>query len=113
MHLGALITRLANEDDSATTLSNFGNIQLFVRVEAMARHFDESVGEYVAGAAGRFSVMAGDVEWMSLVAAVEKSATPKEAALERILEWALKQDAGETCAEKAGHPAGGECSCGS
>jgi hypothetical protein len=108
MHLGALIARLECEDNAATALQALGDIVLFSAVgEAGSRH-EESPGAYVAGAVGRFAAGAGDEDWVGLIGQMERAEDPGQAALVRMLQWALARDAldGEGVRQAA-------CSCGS
>jgi hypothetical protein len=108
MQLGTLIDRLSFEDDAAAALEALGDIILFTEVQAMGERYDESPGEYVANAARRFAAEGGDEDWLNLMTVMERSRDPAHAALERMLRWSLKRDAGEAAPQHAG-----KCSCGS
>ncbi len=112
MQLGTLMDHLAFEDDAAAALDALGDIVLFSEVQTTGERYGETPGEYVANAARRFAALGSDEDWMSLMTAMERSADPARAALERMLRWALKADAqkatpsspsGCTCGGKAGH----------
>ncbi len=93
MHLGTLIARLESEDNAAMALQALGDIVLFTAVsEAGARH-QETPGEYVAGAVARFADGAGDEDWVGMIGHIERAEDPGQAALVRMLQWALARDA--------------------
>jgi HEAT repeat protein len=107
MHLGALLKRVAEGGEEADTIEALGDLALYARVELMSSTFGETTGEYIRNAAGRFAARAGDEAWMSLVTAVEKSASPQQAAIGEIVGWALERDRAELARE-----AQGQCGCG-
>jgi hypothetical protein len=107
MQLGTLMDHLEFEDDAATALEALGDIVLFSEVQAMGERYDECPGQYVANAARRFAARAGDEDWLSLMAVMERSQDPAQAALERMLRWALKVDAQELLS-----PSDAGCTCG-
>lgn len=93
MQLGALIERLEHDDTAGQALEALGDIVLYTRVCAMAQAFGESPGAYVAVSVSRFAATADDEAWLGLVAAMERAEAPGDAALVRMLEWALRDDA--------------------
>ena len=109
MLLGTMLARLDNEADAAKAIEALGDLVLFAEVRAMGAHHDETPGEYVAGAAGRFAARASDEDWLGLMTALERSDTPARAALERIVRWGLARDA---AGDDSGAPPG-VCACGS
>lgn len=109
MLLGTLISRLQDEDDAATALSALDDIVLFAQVQAQAARYDETPGEYTAGAVSRFANTASDEEWLALMTAIERSADPARTALERMVRWSLARDAAPSEDRGAsGHPG---CTC--
>jgi hypothetical protein len=107
MQLGALMNHLEIEDDAAAALEALGDIVLFTEIQAMGERFDECPGAYVANAARRFAARGSDEDWLSLMAAMERSQDPAQAALERMLRWALKADV-----EEGLSPSHAGCKCG-
>ncbi len=112
MQLGTLMDHLAFEDDAAAALEALGDIVLYAEVQTTGERYGETPGEYVANAARRFAALGSDEDWMALMTAMERSADPARAALERMLRWALKADAqkpappshqGCTCGNQSGH----------
>lgn len=108
MHLGTLIARLQHEDDAAMALEALGDIVLFTAVSEAGSRFQESPAAYVAGAVARFSDSAGDEDWVGLIGHIERAEDPGQAALVRMLQWALAHDAihGDGAQQAT-------CSCGS
>ena len=106
MLLGTLITRLADERYASETLDALGDIVLYAEVAAAAEHFEETPGEYLAASVGEFAMTAGDEEWVSLLATMERNPDdPGRAAIRRILRWAMLRDPVQTT------PSAGACSC--
>lgn len=112
MQLGTLMNHLEFEDDGAAALEALGDIVLFAEIQKMGARYDECPGTYVANAARRFAARGSDEDWLNLMAVMERSQDPAQAALERMLRWALKADAEEgfpqphagcTCGGHAGH----------
>lgn len=109
MNLGMLMERLADESDAVFALESIGNLPLFAAVSEMGDRHGETPGEYVANASRRFALLAGDEDWLALMTAMERAAIPGQAALERMLGWALDRDERELSAEL---PTAGGCGCG-
>lgn len=95
MQLGTLMNHLEFEDDAAAALEALGDIVLFSEVQAMGDRYDECPGAYVANAARRFAAQGSDEDWLNLMTVMERSHDPAQAALERMLRWALKLDGEE------------------
>ncbi len=108
MLLGAVINGLKNETTALEALLSLGDIVLLADVERARRPFEESVGEYITGAAQRFAQNAGDEDWLRLMTALEKSGQPAETAVEIMVRWSIARDAPLTF-ENSTH---GGCSCG-
>lgn len=108
MHLGTLIARLESEDNAAMALQALGDIVLFTAVSEAGARYEESPGAYVAGAVARFSDGAGDEDWVGMIGHIELAEDPGQAALVRMLQWALARDAAD-----GDVPRPTTCSCGS
>ncbi len=93
MHLGTLIARLESEDNAALALQALGDIVLFTAVSEAAERYEETAEAYVAGAVARFSEGAADEDWVGLIGHIERAEDPGQAALVRMLQWALARDA--------------------
>lgn len=96
MHLGTLIARLECEDNATTALEALGDIVLFAAVSAAGSRYEEAPGAYVAGAVARFAAGAGDEDWVGLIGHIERADDPGQAALVRMLQWALARDASDS-----------------
>ena len=53
MQLGALLTRLSDENDAAEALDALGDVVLLAQIQEMGAQHDETPGEYVANASRR------------------------------------------------------------
>ena len=107
MQLGALLSSLDDETNAAAALDAIGDLVLYAEVLEAGACYDESLGQYVSAAVRRYASRASDEDWLGLMTAVEKGDNPGRAVLQRILRWALAQDAAEGTAT----PHRG-CSCG-
>ena len=102
MQIGALIERLAREDDAGEALAVLGDLVLFAEVVAMGERFDESPAVYTTGAVARFG--AGASDWVSLIGALEQSPEPGQEFLVRALRWSLAHDAREVAQVRGAVP---------
>jgi hypothetical protein len=108
MLLGALMTELKDEAAAKVTLLSLGDIMLLNEVENARIAYDESLGEYAAGAAQRFAHLASDEDWLKLMTALENAESPAATCLATMVRWSLLRDARE--ATSVNTEAG--CSCG-
>ena len=110
MSLGEIMARLDDEAVAAEMLLSLGDLALIAAIETARVPFDESLGEYVSGAARRFARSASDEDWLQLMTGIVRSAQPAASCLSTMLRWSLAQDSraggGEGCAcgASAGHP---------
>ena len=93
MLLGAILKDLQDEDAAAAALLSLGDIVLLAEVEAARLPHDESVGEYVSGAAQRFAHRAADEDWLRLMTVLEKSKFPAASCLTTMVRWSIARDA--------------------
>ena len=107
MLLGQVLERLGDEAFAAETLVGLQDLSLMVEVEAAGRQFDESIGEYAAGASRRFAHHASDEDWLALMTALERADDAGTACLRHMLAWSLRHDA-EQLDEGCGS---GQCTC--
>ncbi len=112
MNLGDLIATLDHEAHGESAVEALGDIVLLSQVKAMAETFGESLGAYVATSARRFSALAGDEAWLSLIANMEKAKEPGQNALQYMLRWALEDDRKALQADALGPAKQQACSCG-
>ena len=107
MDIGTLIARLAREEDAGEALQALGDITLYARALAMGERFGESPATYTASAVARFASFASDADWIGLVGALERTGFPGQTFLQRVLDWSLTRDAGESsghqCVEANNH----------
>ena len=108
MLLGALMTELRDETTAVETLLSLGDIMLVSEVEAARLAHDESLGEYVTGAAQRFAHLASDEDWLKLMTALEHAEFPAATCVTTMVRWSLLRDVRESIPINA--EAG--CSCG-
>ena len=110
MLLGAIMTELADESSAAAALLSFGDIVLVAQVEAARLPHEESIGEYVSGAAQRFANQASDEDWLGLMTALERSQGPAATCLSTMVRWSLKRDASVARVVAPGSCCGSGCS---
>lgn len=108
MHLGTLLSRLADDTNAADAIAALGDLVLYADVEAMGASHGETPGQYLAGAARRFADRADHESWLALMDAMGRSDDPAQAALAAMLKWSLARDRTATLVET--HSG---CRCGS
>ncbi len=105
MQLGEIIRGFSEEAAASEALLACNDIVLFARVGEAAAHFDETVGEYAAGAVRRFANLAVSEDWLGLMNVVERADDPGIGCLTYMVNWSLKQD------ETPAVPAHAGCTC--
>ena len=105
MQLGEIIRSLSEEAKADEALLARGDIVLLARVGETAGRYEETVGEYAAGAVRRFAGLASSEDWLALMNAIERAEDPGFTCLTHMLDWSLKRD-------EAGSVRIGGCSCG-
>jgi hypothetical protein len=95
LQLGVLLSSLDEESDATAALDSIGDLVLYAKVLKVGARYDEAPGQYVSAAVRRYASKASDEDWLTLMAAIEKGDNPGRVALQRILQWALAQDATE------------------
>lgn len=108
MQLGEIIRGFTDNAASAEALIAGRNKVLFTRVAKVAQRYDESVGEYAAGAVRRFANMAVSEDWLGLMNALERGEDPGIDCLTYMVGWSLKQDE-RPAAQSASCSCGGGC----
>lgn len=106
MQLGDIIRSFSDEAQAGEALLGCDDLTLVARVGHAAQHFDESVGDYAAGAVRRFANRAGSEDWLALMTAIERADDPGMRVLAHMVDWSLRQD------EAADKPAHAGCGCG-
>jgi len=114
MGLRNILKRLSHETAAVAALEALGDIVLLAEVRAMGENFDESPGEYVAGAARRFAATATDEEWLGLMTVIGRAEDPAAACLVHMVRSCLKHDAAaiEANDDEAALAPKGACGCG-
>lgn len=105
MLLGEIIRDFGQEANAAEALLACRDITLLARVDEAARRYEETVGEYAAGAVRRFANLAASEDWLGLMNAIERAEDPASDCLKTMMTWSLKQD-------EAPQPAHSGCTCG-
>jgi hypothetical protein len=108
MLLGAIMNELRDETVAASALMQLGDVVLVAEVDAARAPHDESIGEYVSGAAQRFARKASDEDWLALMTALERTDNPAVTCLTTMVKWSVARDAEEL--EPIADPTG--CACG-
>jgi hypothetical protein len=106
MQLGEIIRSFSDEVPAQEALLACNDIVLFARVGEAAARYDETVGEYAAGAVRRFANLAVSEDWLALMNVIERATDPGLQVLSHMVTWSLKQDEAPQPAAHAG------CSCG-
>ncbi len=105
MLLGEIIRDFSQEARATEVLLSCNDITLLARIGEAAERYEETVGEYAAGAVRRFANLATSEDWLSLMNAIERADDPGINCLTAMMTWSLKQDA-------APLPAHAGCTCG-
>ncbi len=106
MQLGDIIRNLSDEAQASEALLSCNDIALVARVGVAAQRYEESVGDYAAGAVRRFANLAGSEDWLALMNVIERAQDPGLEVLAHMVDWSLRQD---EASDKAGHAG---CGCG-
>jgi hypothetical protein len=108
MLLGTIFTQLRDEKAAAAALLSLGDLKLLAEVEAARTPHDESVGEYVSGAAQRYARLASDEDWLRLMTALERTDRPAATCLAAMVRWSITRDTTSSPGNSTAHA----CSCG-
>lgn len=111
MQLGEIIKSFSEEAPASEALLACNDIVLFARVGEAAGRFEETAGEYAAGAVRRFANMAISEDWLGLMNVVERADDPGLGCLAYMINWSLKQDEAPAVPGHAGCSCGGGGSC--
>lgn len=106
MQLGEIISGFTEESQANEALLACNDIVQFARVGEAAAHYEETVGEYAAGAVRRFANLAVSEDWLGLMNVIERASDPGIDCLSYMVKWSLKQD------EAPPAPAHQGCTCG-
>ena len=111
MQLGEIIRSFSEEAPASDALLACNDIVLFARVGEAAVRYEETVGEYAAGAVRRFANLAASEDWLGLMNVVERADDPGMGCLTYMVNWSLKQDETPAVAAHAGCTCGGGGGC--
>lgn len=111
MQLGEIIRNFSDEAPATEALLACSDIVLFARVNETADRYEESVGEYAAGAVRRFANLAGSEDWLGLMNVLERPEDPGIGCLTYMIGWSLKQDEAPTASSHQGCICGGNGGC--
>jgi hypothetical protein len=106
MQLGEIIKSFSEEAPANEALLGCNDLVLVARVGEAAGRFEETVGEYAAGAVRRFANRAVSEDWLGLMNVIERADDPGRGCLIYMVNWSLKQD------EAPAAPSHPGCSCG-
>jgi hypothetical protein len=111
MQLGQIITSFSEELPASEALLACNDIVLFARVGEAAGRYQETVGEYAAGAVRRFANLAGSEDWLGLMNVVERAQDPGVGCLTYMVDWSLKQDEAPSASAHQGCTCRGSGGC--
>ena len=111
MQLGEIIRSFSEEAPAGEALLACNDIVLFARVGKAADRFEETLGEYAAGAVRRFANLAVSEDWLGLMNLVERADDPGIGCLTYMVNWSLKQDDLPPAPAHKGCSCGGEGGC--
>ena len=106
MQLGEIIKSFSEEATAGGALLACNDIVLFARVGEAATRYEETVGEYAAGAVRRFANLAVSEDWLGLMNVIERASDPGTDCLTYMVKWSLTRD------EAPPAPAHHGCTCG-
>lgn len=111
MQLGEIIRRFSEEAAADEALLALNDIALFAQVRHAADHFEETTGEYAAGAVRRFANLAANEDWLGLMNVIERASDPGTDCLTYMVKWSLQQDAKPAAVPHPGCTCGGGGDC--
>lgn len=111
MQLGEIIRSFSDETAAGEALLACNDILLFARVAEVGDRYEESVGEYAAGAVRRFANLAGSEDWLGLMNVVERANDPGAGCLTYMVNWSLRRDEAPASVGNSGCSCGGGGSC--
>jgi hypothetical protein len=109
MQLGEIIRDFSGEARADEALLACGDLVLVARVGEVALRYDETIGEYAAGAVRRFANLASGEDWLALMNALERADDPGLRCLTHMLHWSLKRDEAGSAEPHEGCSCGGGC----
>jgi hypothetical protein len=92
MQLGEIIRSFGEEAPACEALLACNDIVLLARVGEAAERYQETTGEYAAGAVRRFANLAASEDWLGLMNVLERAADPGLGCLTYMVKWSLTRD---------------------
>src|SRR5439155_8749288 len=111
MQVGEIITSFSEEAPAQAALLACNDIVMFARVGEAAGRYDETVGEYAAGAVRRFANLAVGEDWLGLMNVVERADDPAISCLAYMVNWSFIKDEAPAVPGHAGCSCGGSGDC--
>jgi hypothetical protein len=111
MQLGEIIRDFSDAARVDEALVACGDLALLARINGTADRFDETIGEYAAGAVRRSANLASSEDWLALMNVIERADDPGFNCLTHMLNWSLKRDQAEGAPVHAGSTCGGSGGC--
>jgi len=111
MQLGEIVRSFSEEAPASEALLGCNDIVLLARVGEAAGRFEETVGEYAAGAVRRFANLAVSEDWLGLMNVIERANDPGIGCLTYMVKWSLKQDDAPPVSAHQGCACGGNGGC--
>jgi hypothetical protein len=108
MQLGEIIRGFSEEALANEALLACNDIVLLAQVNETGGHYEETVGEYAAGAVRRFANLAVSEDWLGLMNVVERAEDPGIGCLAYMVKWSLKQDEAPPAHAHQGCTCGGD-----
>jgi hypothetical protein len=105
MQLGEIIRSFSEETLAGEALLACNDIVLFARIGEVAVRYEETMGEYAAGAVRRFANLAVSEDWLGLMNVIERASDPGTDCLTYMVKWSLARDEAPTAPVHAG------CTC--
>jgi hypothetical protein len=111
MQLGEIIRGFSEEASANEALIGCNDLVLVAQVGEAASLYEETVGEYAAGAVRRFANLAESEDWLGLMNVIERAGDPGIDCLTYMVKWSLKQDAAPPASARQGCTCGGNGGC--
>lgn len=92
MNLGQILCLFDDEAVVTRLLPDLGDEQWRGRATSAAAAQGTALGDYAGAAVDRFATGAKDEDWLSLMAALNRSADPGAICLRRMIDWAMESD---------------------
>lgn len=109
MQLGEIIRDFSDEARASEAMLACKDLALLAGIRTAAENYEETAGEYAAGAVRRFANFAANEDWLGLMNAIERANDPGIDCLIYMIRWSLKEDEDVAPAARQGCTCGGGC----